>query len=509
MMGCKLVRFFIIIRKEDLKIFYLSTFNGKSIYFCIIFASMRRKNTKKEFFELEVFDAGAKGKSLAKAPDGKIVFLSNAVPGDVVDVQTFKKRKGYYEGKAIKFHKYSKYRVKPECDHFGTCGGCKWQHMDYKQQLYFKEKEVINNLERIGKIELPKVTPILGCTEPYFYRNKMEFSFSNNRWLSFEEINADITIENRNALGFHIPGMWDKILDIDKCWLQANPSNAIRNGLKNFAIYQNIPFFNPRQQEGALRTLMIRTSSTGQIMVVVQFFSGTKQQIEIVMEFLKNSFPEITSLQYVINPKGNDTIYDQEVVCYSGQTYIVEEMEALQFKINSKSFYQTNSEQALNLYKITRDFAGLTGNELVYDLYTGTGTIAQFIAKKAKKVIGVEAVPDAIKAAKENALHNKIDNIDFFVGDMKTVFNNTFIQTNGHPDVIITDPPRDGMHKDVIHQILRILPSKIVYVSCNSATQARDLAILNPSYSITKTQAVDMFPQTHHVENVVLLEKRI
>jgi 23S rRNA (uracil1939-C5)-methyltransferase len=343
-MDCKLVRFFIIIRKEDLKIFYLLTFNGKSIYFCIIFASMRRKKTKKEFFELEVFDAGAKGKSLAKAPDGKIVFLSNAVPGDVVDVQTFKKRKGYYEGKAIKFHKYSKYRVKPECDHFGTCGGCKWQHMDYKQQLYFKEKEVINNLERIGKIELPKVTPILGCTEPYFYRNKMEFSFSNNRWLSFEEINADLTIENRNALGFHIPGMWDKILDIDKCWLQANPSNAIRNGLKNFAIDQNIPFFNPRQQEGALRTLMIRTSSTGQIMVVVQFFSGTKQQIEIVMEFLKNSFPEITSLQYVINPKGNDTIYDQEVVCYSGQTYIVEEMEGLQFKINAKSFYQTNSE---------------------------------------------------------------------------------------------------------------------------------------------------------------------
>ena len=270
--------------------------------------------------------------------------------------------------------------------------------------------------------------------------------------------------------------MWDKILDIDKCWLQANPSNAIRNGLKNFAIDQNIPFFNPRQQEGALRTLMIRTSSTGQIMVVVQFFSGTKQQIEIVMEFLKNSFPEITSLQYVINPKGNDTIYDQEVVCYSGQTYIVEEMEGLQFKINAKSFYQTNSEQALNLYK---------------------------------KVIGVEAVPDAIKAAKENALQNKINNIDFFVGDMKTVFNNTFILTNGHPDVIITDPPRDGMHKDVIHQILRILPSKIVYVSCNSATQARDLAILNPSYSITKTQAVDMFPQTHHVENVVLLEKRI
>ncbi|MDA8572600.1 23S rRNA (uracil(1939)-C(5))-methyltransferase RlmD [Flavobacteriaceae bacterium] len=469
---------------------------------------MRRKQNKKQFFEVEVIDAGAKGKSVAKAPDGKIIFLNNAVPGDVVDIQTFKKRKGYYEGKAIHFHKYSEHRETPACVHFGTCGGCKWQHMKYDQQLFFKQKEVTNNLVRIGKVELPEVTPILGCDTPYFYRNKMEFSFSNNRWLSLEEINANATIDNRNALGFHIPGMWDKILDIDKCWLQADPSNDIRNRLKAYAIEQQIPFFDPKQQSGVLRTLMIRTTSTGEIMVVVQFFAATKEQIESILQFLKETFPQITSLQYVINAKGNDTIYDQDVICYHGQNFIVEKMEDLQFKINAKSFYQTNSKQAYNLYKITRDFANLSGNELVYDLYTGTGTIAQFVAKKAKKVIGVEAVPDAIKAAKDNAKHNKIDNTDFFVGDMKSVFNSEFITTHGQPDVIITDPPRDGMHKDVVQQILNILPEKIVYVSCNSATQARDLAMMDLDYKITKTQAVDMFPQTHHVENVVLLEKR-
>ena len=472
------------------------------------FYGMGRRSKNELFERVKVVDTASKGKTVAKTDEGAIIFLTSGVPGDVVDIATYKKRKGFYEGNIVKFHTLSEHRTEPVCEHFGVCGGCKWQHMKYDAQLLFKQKEVSENLKRIGGLELPELKPILPVENPYWYRNKMEFSFSNQRWLTKEEVDSGAEF-NRNALGFHKPGMWDKIVDVSTCHLQADPSNAIRNGLKNFATDQNIPFFNPRQQEGALRTLMIRTSSTGQIMVVVQFFSGRKQQIEIVMEFLKNSFPQITSLQYVINPKGNDTIYDLEVVCYSGQTYIVEEMEGLQFKINAKSFYQTNSEQALNLYKITRDFAGLTGSELVYDLYTGTGTIAQFIAKKAKKVIGVEAVPDAIKAAKENALHNKIDNIDFFVGDMKTIFNDTFIKTNGHPDVIITDPPRDGMHKDVVQQILKILPSKIVYVSCNSATQARDLEILNPSYFITKTQAVDMFPQTHHVENVVLLEKRI
>ena len=381
--------------------------------------------------------------------------------------------------------------------------------MTYAKQLFFKQKEVTNNLQRIGKVELPEVSSILGSKNLFFYRNKMEFSFSNSRWLSQDEINSEQPIANRNALGFHIPGMWDKILDINKCWLQADPSNSIRNDLKSFATSNGIPFFDPRNQSGVLRTLMIRTSSIGEIMVLVQFYTATQKQIETVLDFLKVSHPEITALLYVVNPKRNDTIYDQKVICYHGRDYILESMEGLHFKINAKSFYQTNSEQAYSLYKITRDFAGLTGNEIVYDLYTGTGTIAQFLAKKARKVIGIEAVPDAIKAAKENALHNKIQNVDFFVGDMKRIFNDVFIETHGQPDVVITDPPRDGMHKEVVQQILKIQPSKIVYVSCNSATQARDLALMDAAYKVARTQAVDMFPQTYHVENVVLLEKRI
>jgi 23S rRNA (uracil1939-C5)-methyltransferase len=420
-----------------------------------------------------------------------------------------RKRKGYYEAKTTKFHKFSEDRIDPSCEHFGSCGGCKWQYMTYAKQLFFKQKEVTNNLQRIGKVELPEASSILGSKNLFFYRNKMEFSFSNSRWLSQDEINSEQPIANRNALGFHIPGMWDKILDINKCWLQADPSNSIRNDLKTFATSNDIPFFDPRNQSGVLRTLMIRTSSIGEIMVLVQFYTATQKQIEAVLDFLKASHPEITALLYVVNPKRNDTIYDQEVICYHGRDYIVESMEGLHFKINAKSFYQTNSEQAYSLYKITRDFAGLTGNEIVYDLYTGTGTIAQFVAKKARKVIGIEAVPDAIKAAKENALHNKIQNVDFFVGDMKRIFNDTFIETHGQPDVVITDPPRDGMHKEVVQQILKIAPSKIVYVSCNSATQARDLALMDAAYKVARTQAIDMFPQTHHVENVVLLEKRI
>ena len=473
-------------------------------YFC----RMARKNRKQVFTNLEVIDAGAKGKTVAKAPDGKVVFLSNAVPGDVVDVQTFKKRKAYYEGKAIAFHKLSDKRTEPKCEHFGTCGGCKWQHMSYDNQLFYKQKEVTNNLTRIGHIELPEVTPILGSAEQYFYRNKMEFSFSDSRWLTLEEIQSDEDLGDRNALGFHIPGMWDKILDVKKCWLQADPSNAIRNSVKQFAINNNLEFFNTRNQTGLLRTMMIRTTSIGEIMVLIQFFIEDSEKRKLLLDHLKNTFPEITSLQYVINGKANDTIYDQEVICYHGRDHIFEEMEGLKFKINAKSFYQTNSEQAYELYKITRDFARLTGNELVYDLYTGTGTIAQFLAKNAKHVVGVESVPDAITAAKENAQLNNIDNVEFYVGDMKNVFNQEFINTHGQPDVIITDPPRDGMHKDVVKQILNISPEKIVYVSCNSATQARDLALMDDVYKVTKTQAVDMFPQTHHVENVVLLERR-
>ena len=469
---------------------------------------MARKKENKVFENIEITDAGAKGKAIGFAADGKVIFINNAVPGDICSVQITKKRKSYYEGKAISFSNLSNKRVQAKCEFFGTCGGCKWQYMGYEHQLFYKQKEVENNLKRIGKIELPNISPILGAKEQYYYRNKMEFSFSDSKWLTLDQIKSDRIIENRNALGFHIPGMWDKILDIDSCHLQRDPSNKIRNFVKNKAEELKLTFYNNRKQEGFLRTLMIRTSTTGDLMVLVQFFYEDKANLELLLEAIGNEFSEITSLLYVINSKGNDTLYDQDVICFKGEDHIFEEMEGLRFKINAKSFYQTNSEQAYELYKITRDFAELTGNEIVFDLYTGTGTIAQFISKKAKKVIGIESVPDAIDAAKENAKLNNIKNTAFYVGDMKKVFNDQFIDRHGIPDVIITDPPRDGMHKDVVEQLLKISANKIVYVSCNSATQARDLAILDEDYKVTKTQAVDMFPQTFHVENVVLLEKR-
>ena len=472
------------------------------IYFC----HMSRKKKFHLFENIEVIDTAAKGKTVAKAPDGRVIFLSNAVPGDVVDIQTGRKRKSYFEGKAIKFHKYSDKRAQPVCEYFGTCGGCKWQNLKYEDQLAYKQKEVTNNLIRIGHLDLPKIDPILGCKETYFYRNKMEFSFSDSRWLTNEEIRNEKEYDNKNACGFHIPRMWDKILDIDKCYLQEEPSNEIRNSIKNFAVENNISFFNPRKQHGLLRTLMIRIASTGEIMVLIQFFEDDKEKRELLLNYIEKKFPQITSLQYVINNKGNDTIYDQKVIAFSGKDYIVEEMEGLKFKINAKSFYQTNSDQAFELYKITRQFADLRADEIVYDLYTGTGTIAQFIAKKVKKVIGIESVPEAIADAKVNAENNGIKNTEFFAGDMAKVFTEDFIKKNGRPDVIITDPPRDGMHKNVIAEILKILPKKIVYVSCNSATQARDLSLMKEFYTITKCQAVDMFPQTHHIENVVLLE---
>jgi 23S rRNA (uracil1939-C5)-methyltransferase len=468
---------------------------------------MARKKKPLIFENIEVIDAGARGKTVAKAPDGRVIFLTNTVPGDVVDIRTGKKRKAYFEGTAIKFHNYSEKRTEPACEHFEHCGGCKWQNMAYEHQLAYKENEVTNNLVRIGHLELPEVTPILGCEKTYFYRNKMEFSFSNSRWLTLEEINSEEEIDNRNACGFHISGMWDKILDISTCHLQEDPSNDIRNFIKDFGIKNNLEFYNPRDQSGLLRTIMLRISSTGEIMVVIQFFKEDKEKREALLNALSEEFPEITSLQYVINSKGNDTLYDQNIILYKGRDHIFEEMEGLKFKIGPKSFYQTNSTQAYELYKITRDFANLSGNEVVYDFYTGTGTIAQFVAKKAKKVIGVESVPEAIEAAKENAQLNGIDNVDFYVGDMKNVFNDNFIETHGKPDVIITDPPRDGMHKDVVQQILKIAPETIVYVSCNSATQARDLSLMKDEYEIMKVQPVDMFPQTFHCENVVLLKK--
>ena len=470
---------------------------------------MGKKNTDKAVFSnIKVLDAGAKGVSVAKAPDGKVIFIPNVVPGDVVDVQTFKKRKAYYEGKAVRFHEFSEHRTEPVCVHFGVCGGCKWQNMKYSQQLFYKNNEVYNHLKRIGKVELPEFEPILGSEKQFFYRNKMEFSFSDSRWLTEEEITSDAALDDRNALGFHIPKMWDKILDIKKCHLQEDPSNEIRNEIKAFAKANNLTFFNQRNHAGLLRTLMIRTSSTGEIMVLVQFFEDEKAGAELLLNFIAARFPQITSLLFVINTKANDTLYDQDIILFKGRDFILEEMEGLKFSISAKSFYQTNSDQAYELYKITRDFAGLTGNEIVYDLYTGTGTIAQFVSRQAAKVIGVESVPQAISDAKENAARNNITNCEFFVGDMKIVFNDEFIAKHGHPDVIITDPPRDGMHKDVVEQLLKIGAEKIVYVSCNSATQARDLAILDEMYNVTRVRAVDMFPQTHHVENVVLLEKR-
>ena len=470
---------------------------------------MRKSRTRQTFENVAVIDAGAKGKTIGKAPDGRVIFISNAVPGDVVDIQTTKKRKAYFEGVATKFHTLSDKRVEPVCEHFGTCGGCKWQHMGYQHQLYYKQKEVENNLRRIGHLEIPEILPIIGSDQKYFYRNKMEFSFSDSRWLTQEEINSKSEITNKNAIGFHIPGMWDKILDIKKCHLQSDPSNEIRLEIKKYAQSNELSFFNPRNQKGLLRTLMIRTSSTKEIMVLIQFYDDDENKRNGLLNHLKNKFPQINSLLYVINRKGNDTIYDQEVYCHYGKEYIYEQMEGLKFKITAKSFYQTNSQQAYELYKVVRKFAGLNKTELVYDLYTGIGTIAQFIAADAKKVVGIEAIPEAILAAEANAQQNNINNATFFSGDMKNIFNDEFVSFNGRPDIIITDPPRDGMHKDVVAQILEIAPEKIVYVSCNSATQARDLELMNEAYQIKKIQPVDMFPQTHHVENVVLLEKRI
>ena len=469
---------------------------------------MSRKKKFHLFENVEIIDTAAKGKSVAKSPDGRVVFVSNAVPGDIVDIKTGRKRKSYYEGKAIKFHRYSEKRVAPECEHFGICGGCKWQHMNYEDQLAYKQKEVTNNLIRIGHLELPEITPIAGCSQTYFYRNKMEFSFSDSRWLTEEELKSDEEFTDKNALGFHIPGMWDKILDIKKCHLQEDPSNLIRNSIKEFAVNNSIDFFNPRHKTGLLRTLMIRISSAGEIMLVIQFFKEDIEKRELLLNYIADSFKDITSLQYIINEKGNDSIYDQDIILFKGRDHIFEEMEGLKFKIGAKSFYQTNSKQAYELYKIARDFSDIKKDEIVYDLYTGTGTIAQFVASKAKKVVGVEAVPQAIEDAKENARMNGIDNTVFYEGDMAKVFTEEFIKQNGHPDLIITDPPRDGMHQKVVKQILAILPEKVVYISCNSATQARDLALMKDNYTIEKSQAVDMFPQTHHVENVVLLKKK-
>ena len=467
---------------------------------------MSRKRIDRTETGLKVHDINAKGMGVAKNEEGAVFFIKNVVPGDIVDVKVYKKRRGYFEAEPLKWIETSKYRTTPPCQHFGVCGGCKWQHLDYAAQLSFKEKGVLHNLKNIGKLDLQQVLPILGVENPYYYRNKMEFSFSNKRWLTSEEISSKEEIE-RNGLGFHKPNMWDKVVDVNHCHLQADPSNEIRNAIRTFAIKHKLEFYDTREQKGFLRTLMIRNTLAGEVMVLLQFYKENVEKREQLLNFLKERFHSITSLLYCINDKGNDSLYDQDIVCYHGQDFITEHLGKLQFKITAKSFYQTNPKQAEALYAIGKEFANLNGNETVYDFYTGTGTIALSIANLCAKVVGIESVPEAIDAAKENAIFNKIDNVSFEVGDMKDCFNDSFIKRHGKANVVITDPPRNGMHLDVVNQLLKLAPEKIVYISCNSATQARDLELMKNDYSVLKSQAVDMFPQTHHVENVVLLQR--
>ncbi len=454
-----------------------------------------------------ITDIAAEGKAIAKVND-MVVFVPFVVPGDVVDLQVTRKKSHFMEARAIKFHCYSDNRRTAVCEHFGICGGCKWQILLYSEQIRYKQKQVVDNLTRIGKIELPDISPIKGSARTEFYRNKLEFTFSNKRWRTNEEIAEGKVFDTMNAVGFHIPGQFDKVLDINKCWLQTEDSNEIRNEVRHYALEKGLTFFDLRNQEGFLRTMMIRTSSTGELMVIMVFFHEDKKAQDALLQHIAYKFPQITSLLYIINSKANDTITDQEVFVFKGNECIYEEMEGLKFKIGPKSFYQTNSEQAYELYKVTRSFAKLTGNELVYDLYTGTGTIANFIAHQARQVIGIEYVPEAIEDAFVNSKLNNINNTLFYSGDMKDILNAAFIQKHGKPDVIITDPPRAGMHVDVINAIIFAEPKRIVYVSCNPATQARDLNLLDSNYKVTAIQPVDMFPHTHHVENVVLLERK-
>jgi len=449
----------------------------------------------------------AEGKAIVRHND-LVVFVPYTVPGDVIDVQLTRKKNSYAEGKAVFFHTLSKQRSEAFCEHYGICGGCQWQILPYSEQLRYKQQQVIDALTRIGKVELPEISTIAGSAKTEYYRNKLEFTFSNKRWMTEEEIKTETIVENRNALGFHIPGKFDKVLDISECWLQEPISNKIRNEIKSFALKNNLSFFDLRNQNGLLRNLIIRTSTSGEIMLIVVFLKDDRIKRELLLNHISGCFPEITSLLYIINEKANDTINDLEVHCFKGNDFIIENMEGLNFKIGPKSFFQTNSEQAYNLYRIVRDFAGLTGKESVYDLYTGTGTIANFIAKKATKIIGIDFVPEAIEDAQNNSKLNGITNTLFFSGDMKDLLNKSFIEKFGKPDVIVTDPPRAGMHDDVIKTILFAEPERIVYVSCNPATQARDLNALDLYYKVKKVQPVDMFPHTHHVENVVLLESR-
>jgi 23S rRNA (uracil1939-C5)-methyltransferase len=468
---------------------------------------MARKKNHPKYESVTITDIGAEGKAIAKVND-IVVFVPYAIPGDVVDLQVIKKRKRFQEARITKVHEYSKDRVEAICEHYGICGGCKWQSLPYDKQLFYKQKQVVDQLTRLGKIELPEVTPILGSAKTDFYRNKLEFTFSNKKWLTFEQMDEGEKERNMNGVGFHIPGLFDKVVDINKCWLQSEPSNAIRNEVRAYAEKVGISYFDLRNQTGFLRTMIVRTSSTGEVMVILAFYHEQLEWQEGLLTHLTKTFPEITSLMYVINSKANDTIGDQNIKCYKGTPYIYEEMEGIRFKIGPKSFYQTNSEQAYELYKLTREFADLQKDDIVYDLYTGTGTIANFVARQCKKVVGIEYVPEAIEDAILTSDFNKIENTAFFAGDMKDILTDEFVKKNGQPDVIITDPPRAGMHEDVVKVILNAAPQKIVYVSCNPATQARDLQLMDEKYRVARIQPVDMFPHTHHIENIALLEKR-
>jgi 23S rRNA (uracil1939-C5)-methyltransferase len=467
---------------------------------------MKQKRKNQILENITVGDMVAEGKCIVRHND-KVIFVEGAAPQDVVDLRITKDKKSFAEAVVTHIHEYSPLREVPFCEHFGTCGGCKWQHLGYNDQLRFKHQQVVDNLERIAKVDLPAINPILPSKETTFYRNKLEFTFSCNKWMTSEEISSGEKI-NKNALGFHIPKRFDKILDIKHCYLQPEPSNAIRLEVKRYAEEHNLEFFELVNQSGFLRNLIIRTSSTGELMVIVQFYRNDEKEINGLMEHLANKFPQITSLLYIVNSKQNDTWYDQDVITYKGRDHIFEEMEGLRFRIGPKSFYQTNAAQAYELYKIARDYAGLTGSEVVYDLYTGTGTIANFVAQEAKKVIGLEYVEMAIDDAKINSLINGIENTEFYAGDIKDLLNKEFISKHGKPDIVITDPPRAGMHPDVVEVLMEAAPQKIVYISCNPATQARDLALMDQHYKVSAVQPVDMFPHTYHVENVVLLERK-
>ncbi len=454
--------------------------------------------------DLHIIDIAEEGKGVAKAED-LVVFVEKAVPGDVVDARVVRKKKNFAEAVIETLHTSSALRTDPFCQHFGTCGGCKWQHMQYEAQLQFKYKSVEAALQRLGKVDTSMMEPILGSAEDTYYRNKLEYTFSNKRWLNHGDMDNTAELE-MNALGFHVPLRFDKILDIQHCYLQAEPSNTLRNQVRNYALRMGLSFYDLRNHTGNLRNLIIRTSSTGEVMVVVVFAYVEQEQIVGMMTYLQNEFPEITSLLYIINQKKNDTIFDQEVITFAGRDHIFEEMNGLKFKIGAKSFYQTNSAQAYELYKITKEFAGFKGDELVYDLYTGAGTIANFVAGGVKQVVGIEYVPTAIEDAKFNSSLNGINNTIFYAGDMKDILTASFIASHGKPDVVITDPPRAGMHADVVARLLEMEAEKIVYVSCNAATQARDIALLNEKYDVVRIKPVDMFPHTQHVENVVLLK---